>query len=140
VSNEFFAVIRAQRDGLPAVLAVNLSLRTHPQPDSQPWRMALRLPLAEVNDAGICSDSESARLDNVEDELLADLDPQTYAYAGRITWNGVRTVLTYTADPGQWVAAVTPAIVRSGGQAEIDLRFDPEWEEYHTLLPPEEND
>jgi len=128
-----FQLIQASRDGLPALIMVNTSL--HPDVDAEafPWLVSLSIPILNMNQARLCDDQESQRLNAFEDALLAGMEDSAYRYVGHITWNGIRDVLFYVAKPEQAVEYLNTQMQLSDSpntKVHIATKHDPEWKVY----------
>jgi hypothetical protein len=132
---ESFSVIQASRDGLPAIIVSNDALNPDAEQERYPWLVTISMPLSEPNKMGLCSEAESERLNDLQDLLLERLNPADYRYAARITWNGFRDTLIYTAKPDTILQLLEQQSERIG-KPEISLTksHDPGWQEYRDLL------
>ena len=126
---ESFSVLEASRDGLPAVVVVNESLKPETERERYPWLVTITLPIEEPNEMGLCDEAESERLGEIEDRLLENLKPQDYRYLGRITWNGFRDVLLYVADADDARGRLTQGLEEAPA-VTLQRTHDPDWHEY----------
>lgn len=126
-----FAVLRAERDRKPALIVVDQGLDPDRDSRKYPWLLTIRLPIRRPGTDGLCSQGESERLNQVEDSLLAALDPKEFRYVGHVTWNGSRDILIYLRDPHASLSKLHAQAARLRlADLEIEEQEDPDWEEY----------
>jgi hypothetical protein len=134
VGNGSYRVLRAKRRGRDAVIVIDASL----EPDESaayPWLVTLTLPIARVNEYGLCDDVESAHLGDIEDRLLSAIDEQDYRYAGRITAEGRREVLLYVADPDAAMDRLRREARAIGQPISLGKEHEPDWDTYLQFVP-----
>lgn len=131
-----FSVIRAKRGGKDAIIVVDGKLDPERWARAFPWLITIVLPIRRPNAFGLCDDVESDRLGDVEDRLLSVLEPQDYRYAGRITWDGTREVLIYTAEPDDVISRLQGVARDLEESLEADKEYEPNWDTYRVLVRP----
>ena len=128
---EALTVLQAMRDGLPALIVLNTALQSERDRASYPWLVTISLPLARTNATGLCDAAESERLGDEEEALLAQLNPATYRYLGRITWNGSRDILLYAAEPDKLLHTLAHRQTQAGTRPiTFSKSYDPNWAAY----------
>lgn len=130
-----FSVIQARRGGRDAVILVDTALEPRRLAEPYPYLLTMTLPIRKPNARGLCDEQESERLSDMEDDVLEVLDPSEHRYIGRITWNGVREVLLYVADPEGPARrlAAQAAEARPEEAIEVSVEPDPSWKVYRKL-------
>src|SRR5262245_23188980 len=130
-----YRVMQGMRDGLPAIIMIDTAFDPDSEGTNFPWLITINLPLLAANEQGLCGPEENERLNNLEDSLLETLIVSGYRYAGRITWNRVRSVMIYVAQPDVVIAEITAAF-ESTDADDVTLvkQHDPGWKEYRKLL------
>jgi hypothetical protein len=124
-----FKLLKASQSGRPALIVVREDLRRSEAPRF-PDLVTLRLPLGSTAADGLCSEAESDRLAEVEETLLAALDPAAFRYVGRMTCNGGREVWIYAADGDAAAARLAAALSENGHEGEAESDPDPKWDHY----------
>lgn len=126
-----YQVIKAQRFGQPVLIVIDASLDPEAHASAFPWLLTVRVAMRFVDFTGLCSRSESGRLDEVEDRLLEALTTDQHRYVGHVTGNGNREVLMYVNDPETVVERLNKALPATGEDSvEIERQHDPRWEYY----------
>lgn len=128
-----FQLIQASREGLPALIMVNTSLNPDVDEEAFPWLVTISIPIVNMNQARLCDDRESQRLNAFEDALLSGMESGAYRYVGHITWNGIRDVLLYVAKPEQAVEHLNRQMQLSDSpntKVHVATKHDPEWKVY----------
>jgi hypothetical protein len=130
MSGESFSVLRGKRDGRDAIVVVDTALDRARLAARYPYLLTITLPIRRPNAFGLCDNLESERWGDVEDRLLDALPEPSYRYAGRVTCNGVREVLLYTADPEDVTRRLRSEAARLGPSEAVALRtaHEPSWE------------
>ena len=131
-----FSVLQARRGGRDAIILVDTALDPSRLAARFPYLLTLTLPIRNANPRGLCDDAESERLSDLEDGLLAALDPAAYRYAGRITWNGVREVLVYVSDAEASARRLAAAAATAAPDeaVEVSVEREPGWETYRKIV------
>jgi len=128
-----FSILQATRDGLPALIVIDTGLNPDLEQRGFPWLLTISIPIARPNAQGLCDVHESERLDDVEDTLLAGLSQENYRYIGHITWNSIRDVLIYVAEPENAVAVLNQQLEHVDyvtATIKITSTYDPDWKQY----------
>ena len=128
-----FSVLEATRDGLPALIVIDTGLNPDLEQRSFPWLLTISIPIARPNAQGLCDANESERLDDVEDTLLAGSSQEDYRYIGHITWNSIRDVLIYVANPEDAVTLLNKQLLNVDyvtTKIKITSTDDPDWKQY----------
>lgn len=126
-----FNVIQARRDGQPVLIVIDCALQPESDAATYPWLLIVTIPMRGANSAGLCNQTESSRLDEVEDTLLSVLEERDYRYAGHITGNARREILLYVADHEDVTAKLNKALAQTGEpRIEVVSKHDPMWDHY----------
>jgi hypothetical protein len=128
-----FSVIRAKRDGMDAIIVVDLGLNARDLHVRFPWLLTITLPIRRPNGAGLCDEAESEVLSDIEDQLLSGVDTHDSCYMGRTTWNRMRQIFVYVRDPDNVVDEIKEQLSQISEQkieVTVDKHYEPEWETY----------
>jgi Family of unknown function (DUF695) len=128
-----FNVLQATRDGLPALLIIDTGLNPDIEQQKFPWLITISVPIAIPDSKGLCDQSESERLNGVEDTLLSGLSEDDYRYIGHITWNGIRDVLIYVENSETAVERLNKQLESVNDpttKVKVTTTHDPEWKQY----------
>lgn len=88
-------------------------------------------------DDGLSHDDEFEDLGAYEDELVSAIDSSKTVYIGRITTQGMRQFYFYSSDVSLFEKQVTSSAGRSPNYLyQIGNKFDPNWDQYKTVLYP----
>ncbi len=130
----------ARMEGSPISIAVDLDLRDTAPLSDKPSAYTVALALRRPDEHGMTDQSEYRALGEIEEELLAALEPHGIIEVGRVTGRGMRTFHYYgpqVDNTAQLVAQVMNA------HAEYKYRAlaadDASWTIYTAYLYPDDN-
>ncbi len=123
-----WAVMRGERDGLPAVAMVNRRFDAPAARAGYPWHLSIVIACVDLADGRLPTREEVGVLEAMQAKLEAALGVNA-AELGRITWNGTRELLYRVADPERADAALRGIIEAKAYTREFDYRMerDPDW-------------
>ncbi len=131
----------ARIDDAVSSIYLNLGLRDSAPNEKQPWLLWVFVEMQSPRDDGMSSKEEAPRLHEIEDALVAAIDPLCGAQlVGRITGQNRREYYFYGSEPGELDAAVSHAMKAFGSyQYECASAFQPDWDQYLNLLYPSDS-
>ena len=126
-------------NGRPVSVMVDLSLKESVSARERPFALIIRVAIAAPMENGLPDRREAARLDSLEEALVASLASSNAAvYAGRFTQRGLRVFHFFSADTAGYAAALWKAFTPLPGlQWLARAVHDPQWSNYtEVLFPP----
>jgi hypothetical protein len=131
----------ARIDDAVASIYLNLGLRADAPNEKQPWLLWVFVEMQTPREDGMSSKEESPILHQIEESLVAAINPLCGAQlVGRITGQGRREFYFYGSEPGELDAAVTQAMrAFESYEYECSSAFQPDWDQYLKLLYPSDS-
>jgi regulator of RNase E activity RraB len=130
----------ARIDDAVASIFVDLGLRDEAPVEARPWLLWVTLEMSAPRPDGLSSEEESEVLNGHEDSLDATISAVCGAqYVGRVTGSGRRQFFFYAAEPAGFDDAVANLLQDSGYTYESASTFQPDWEQYLTVLYPSDS-
>ncbi len=125
-----FTIGQGERDGLPAIVMLNLAYRDYPYSSDYPWHLAVEITIGDRTDAGLPTNTEAEVLNAVEDTIEQEVRKSGgIHYIARQTWNGLR-LLDYYVENLAGVEEALAALRANGALARsftYKLEEDPDW-------------
>lgn len=135
--NSEYNIAHGERDNHPYFFIFRKGFAKFPQKENYPWLLEIKIYF-EANESGLVDGEEGDILNKFEDILdqKNKENPPTY-FVGRITWNGIRTLLYYVIDP-KATADLLDNIIETGQyprEFEFKIEKDQEWKGVSKIIP-----
>ena len=139
-TDDKYALLTSERDGLPVVAVVNQSLVGFEQKSAYEWHLSVIIDAQEVVDKGMPPRSEVLLLDAETDRIegaVCSTDGGAL-FVARTTWNGCRQLHFRVRDPEATNAVLQQLIAGADEVRDWDYRMwrDPGWDEVAWFFSP----
>jgi uncharacterized protein DUF695/regulator of ribonuclease activity B len=132
-----FEYYMGKLDDWPFEVGVDLSLRERAPIAEKPYRIHVRFELNGASSDGLSTKEEDALLALIEDEVIATLDPEIYAFVSEVTHRKARTLVFYSSQRPEEDPTIQKALdLIETHTTKVIGEEDPEWTEYTEVLYP----
>jgi hypothetical protein len=120
--DEYISLQGETNEGLPLIAVLNSTLLDWDQKASHPWVMIIEITYDGQNSSGMPPSKEYEQLENIEQELLAELkDVDGYLNIGRETGNHLRTMYFASKDFRKPSKVIDQIIEKYSNDFEIEV-------------------